>query len=99
MPSRTLRTAAASASIVFCLLAAAQDKETIGVKPAGRSVVPVNQVVTPYGLTTTLPGMRPQALAVSPDGRIVAVSGKTPALVILDTVTLKVLQEVALPAE
>jgi YVTN family beta-propeller protein len=108
MPSRTARSAASSAAIVLVLLAAtpgrgglaaAQDKETVGVKPAGRSVVPVNQVVTPYGLTTTLPGLRPQALALSPDGRILAVSGKTPELVILDPVTLKVVQQIALPAE
>ena len=108
MPSRTLRATAASAAIVLLLLAAtpgrgggaaAQDKETVGPKPAGRTVVPVNQVVTPYGLTTTLPGMRPQALALSPDGRLLAVSGKTPQLVILDPVTLKVAQQVPLPAE
>ncbi len=96
MSSRSLR-AAGAAAITLLLLStaspgragspAAQDKETVGPKPGGRTVVPVNQVVTPYGLTTTLPGLRPQALALSPDGRLLAVSGKTPELVILNPVT------------
>jgi YVTN family beta-propeller protein len=108
MSSRSLR-AAGAAAITLLLLStaspgragspAAQDKETVGPKPGGRTVVPVNQVVTPYGLTTTLPGMRPQALAMSPDGRLLAVSGKTPELVILNPTTLKVEQRVSLPAE
>ncbi len=108
MASRTCRTAASSTLALVLLLAASpgpggpspsQDKETVGAKPGGRTVVPVNQVVTPYGTTSTLPGMRPQALALSPDGTLLAVSGKTPELVIMDPVTLKILQEVPLPAE
>jgi hypothetical protein len=42
----------------------------------GRAVTPVNQVVTPAGQTVDLPGLRPQALALSPDGRILVASGK-----------------------
>ena len=108
MASRTCRTAASSTLALVLLLAASpgpggpspsQDRETIGAKPGGRTVVPVNQVVTPYGTTSTLPGMRPQALALSPDGTLLAVSGKTPELIIMDPVTLEVLQEVPLPAE
>jgi YVTN family beta-propeller protein len=108
MSSRSLR-AAGAASILLLLLStalpgrggapAAQDKETVGPKPEGRTVVPVNQVLTPLGIQTTLPGMRPQALALSPDGKLLAVSGKTPALIILDAVTGKFKQEVVLPAE
>jgi DNA-binding beta-propeller fold protein YncE len=108
MALRTRRTAASSTLALVLLLAASpgpggtspsQDKETVGAKPGGRTVVPVNQVVTPYGTTSTLPGMRPQALAVSPDGALLAVAGKTPELVIMDPVTLEILQEVPLPAE
>jgi YVTN family beta-propeller protein len=108
MVLRTRRIAACCAAAAVVLLAAspgpggpapAQDKQTVGSKPGGRTVVPVNQVVTPYGTTLTMPGLRPQALAISPDGRLVAVSGKTPRLVILDPVSLKILQEVPLPAE
>jgi YVTN family beta-propeller protein len=101
--------AAGAVSILLLLLSAvspsrssalaAQDKETVGPKPDGRTVVPVNQVVTPLGIQTTLPGLRPQALALSPDGKHLAVSGKTHELVILDAVTGKLKQEVVLPPE
>ncbi len=103
----SLRTAALAASIVLLLTAssgrsgvpAAQDKETVGLKPGGRTIVPVNQLVTPFGILSTLPGLRPQALALSPDGKLLAVSGKTHALIILNATTGKILQQVALPAE
>jgi YVTN family beta-propeller protein len=75
------------------------DTETVGVKDANRTVVPVNQVVTPIGIQVPLPGLRPQALALSPDGKLLAVSGKTHELVILDPATGEVRQRVALPAE
>lgn len=78
---------------------AAQDKETVGAKGIGRTVLPVNQVVTPYGTQTTLPGLRPQALALSPDGTLLAVAGKTPELIVLDARTGRMKQQVPLPAE
>jgi YVTN family beta-propeller protein len=62
-------------------------------------VVPVNQVLTPAGKQVELPGMRPQALALSPDGRLVATSGKTHELVLIDPVTGAILQRVSLPSE
>ena len=77
----------------------AADTETVGIKDANRSVVPVNQVVTPAGIQVSLPGLRPQALALSPDGKLLAVSGKTHELVILDPAAGKVRQRVTLPAE
>jgi len=78
---------------------APSDTETVGVKTANRTVLPVNQVVTPTGVQVPLPGLRPQALALSPDGKLLAVSGKTHELVILDPATGKVRQRVLLPAE
>ena len=45
------------------------DTETVGRRGANRTVLPVNQVVTPLGVQVELPGLRPQALALSPDGR------------------------------
>ena len=75
------------------------DTETVGVKEGNRTVVPVNQVVTPAGVQVPLPGLRPLALAISPDGKLLAVSGKTHELLILDPTTGKVLQKAALPAE
>ena len=62
-------------------------------------VMPVNQTVSPYGSYLPLPSLRPQALAISPDGRLVAVSGKTSELVIIDPDDLKIRQKVNLPAE
>ncbi|MGZ5497654.1 MAG: phosphoesterase, partial [Candidatus Aminicenantales bacterium] len=107
MAPRPFRAAAAAAAIVLLAAAssgrsglpAAQDKDTVGPKAPGQAVLPVNQIVTPYGLQSTLPGLRPQALALSPDGKLLAVSGKTPELIILNAVSGKVEQEVALPAE
>jgi YVTN family beta-propeller protein len=103
-PSLPRAAAAAALALVISSVSGAagpapQDKETVGPKPQSREVLPVNQVVTPYGLQSYLPGLRPQALALSPDGKLLAVSGKTPELVILDARTGKLDQEVPLPAE
>lgn len=76
-----------------------QDEEPVGFRPDGSAVVPVNQVLNPFGSQIELPGMRPQGLAISPDGRLAAVSGKTNDLVIIDALDLKILQRVAFPAE
>jgi len=65
----------------------------------GRAETPVNQALTPHGRTVDLPGLRPQALALSPDGARVYVSGKTAELVVLDAVTGAIVQRVELPAE
>jgi len=74
--------------------------QTVGRSGQGRVVMtPVNQVVHPAGSMLDLPGMRPQALALSPDGKILAVAGKTHELVVVDPAGVRVLQHVALPAE
>jgi YVTN family beta-propeller protein len=107
MTPRPIRAAAAAAAILLALSApgssrppaSSQDKETVGAKPKGRTVTPVNQVVTPVGIHLTLPGMRPQALALSPDGKILAVTGKTHSLLVVDAATARILQQVVLPAE
>ena len=64
-----------------------------------RYYTPVNQVLTPVGQQVELPGMRPQALALSPNGRLLVTAGKTPNLVVLDPVSGAVRQRVALPSE
>ena len=61
-------------------------------------VTPVNQRVTPAGIQVELPRMRPQALALSPDRRLLVTAGQTQELVVLDPVTGKIVQRVALPA-
>jgi YVTN family beta-propeller protein len=73
--------------------------ENVGRGSDGRVVTPVNQVVTPAGQTVDLPGLRPQALALSPDRRILVASGKTAEIVVVDPQTGQILQHVTLPAE
>ena len=62
-------------------------------------VTPVNQLLTPYGKQVELAGMRPQALALSPNGKLLLVAGKTNELVVVDPVSGEVTQRVALPEE
>jgi YVTN family beta-propeller protein len=73
------------------------DTEAVGRRGANRTVLPVNQVVTPLGVQVDLPGLRPQALALSPDGRILLTAGKTAELVVVDPATASVRQRVPLP--
>src|SRR4051812_23748609 len=58
-------------------------RENVGRASPNRTVTPVNQVLTPLGLQLELPGLRPQVLALSPNGRLLAVSGKTSELLII----------------
>src|ERR1051325_190205 len=74
-------------------------RETVGRRRANRSYTPVNQVLTPDGVQIELPGMRPQALALSPDGRILVTAGKTHDLVVIDPISASILQNVPLPSE
>ncbi|HJQ81623.1 MAG TPA: YncE family protein, partial [Lacipirellulaceae bacterium] len=62
-------------------------------------MTPVNQLLTPAGQQVDLPGMRPQALALSPDGALLVVSGKTSELVVVDPQNGTVRQRVTLPNE
>jgi YVTN family beta-propeller protein len=73
------------------------DTETVGRRGLNRTVLPVNQVVTPLGVQVELPGLRPQALALSPDGSILLTAGKTPELVVVDPSTGVIRQRVPLP--
>ncbi len=59
----------------------------------------MNQILTPAGLQVDLPEMRPQALALSPDGRLLVTAGKTSELVLVDPVSGEILQKVPLPSD
>ena len=74
-------------------------EEKVGPAGNNRFVTPVNQILTPAGIQVSLPGMRPQVLALSPDGRLLLTSGKTSGLIVLDPQTGKVKQHVTLPSE
>jgi YVTN family beta-propeller protein len=78
--------------------AATPSRELVGRK-GSKIILPVNQTVTPLGIQVDLPGLRPQGLALSPDGKILVTSGKTSELVIVDPATGAILQRVALPNE
>jgi YVTN family beta-propeller protein len=71
--------------------------EPVGRDGATRVVLPVNQVITPAGTQVELHGLRPQVLALSPDGKLLVTSGKTRYLLALDPDTGKILQKVSLP--
>jgi YVTN family beta-propeller protein len=72
--------------------------ETVGHNTNGLET-PVNQLVTPAGVLVELPGVRPNALALSPDGRRLVTAGLTQKLIIINPATGKILQRVPLPAD
>ncbi len=86
-----------SLNLIGC---ASRDFTTGSVGPIteDKFVLPVSQILTPAGQQVSLPGMRPQALALSPDGMLLVTSGKTNHLIVLDPASGRVIQSVALPA-
>ncbi|MGA2174720.1 MAG: beta-propeller fold lactonase family protein [Verrucomicrobiota bacterium] len=86
-----------------CPLAASPDEDfagssdKVGLNGAGRFETPVNQMLAPAGLQVELPGMRPQALALSPDKRLLITAGQTHELVVLDPASGQILQRVPFP--
>ncbi len=73
------------------------DMVRVGHQQNGQVQTPVNQTLTPYGRQLDVPGMRPQALAISHNGQRLAVSGKTNKLLIVDPVQGEVLQTIPMP--
>ena len=74
-------------------------RDNVGCVGPNRYYTPANQVLAPAGLQIEMLGMRPQALALSPDGRFLATAGKTHELVVLEPGSGRVLQRVPLPSE
>ena len=70
--------------------------DQVGPVAANRFVVPTGQVLTPSGKQVDLPGMRPQALALSPDGLLLATAGRNNSLALIDPATGQVLQTIPL---
>jgi len=73
-------------------------RDKVGQIDTNTYYTPANQIVTPAGIHVELPGMRPQAIALSPDGKLLVTSGKTHELVVLNPVNGEVLQRVSMPA-
>src|SRR5262249_50985832 len=73
--------------------------EQVGRASGERLVTPVNQIVHPAGKQIDLPGLRPQALSLSPDGTLLAISGKTSHLLILNPATGETRQRVFFPGD
>src|SRR5258706_207633 len=72
--------------------------ETVG-RFDDKVVTPVNQIVTPAGIQVDLPELRPQALALSPNGMLLVTSGKTSDLLVIDPQSGRILQKVMFPLE
>jgi hypothetical protein len=77
----------------------AASTERVGRSGTNRFVTPVNQIVLPAGRQVDLPGLRPQVIALSPNGRLLVVSGKTSELLALDPASGAIRQRVELPPE
>ena len=60
---------------------------------------PLNQVVTPAGHKIDLPGMRPQVLVLTPNGKWLITSGKTNKLSIINAETREIAQSVDFPSK
>ncbi|MFZ1072044.1 MAG: phosphoesterase [Verrucomicrobiia bacterium] len=71
---------------------------TVGWKMNGLAT-PVNQLVTPAGTQVQLPDIRPNALALSPNGEILVTAGLTHELIVVDPATGNILQHVSFPAD
>ena len=72
--------------------------EPVGILGTNLYATPAHQLLTPAGRQLELPELRPQAIALSPSGKLLAVSGKTAELLIVDPVSAQVMQRVPLPA-
>jgi len=62
-------------------------------------VTPVNQIVTPAGTKVELSGIRPNALSLSPNGKLLVTAGLTRELIVVDPATGKISQRVPLPKD
>jgi YVTN family beta-propeller protein len=76
----------------------APDVSPVGEIGTNTFETPVNQLITPAGIQIELQGMRPQALALSPENDLLVTSGQISELIVLDPATGKILQKVPFPS-
>jgi DNA-binding beta-propeller fold protein YncE len=74
----------------------AETSETVGRHENGIET-PDNQRITPAGKQIELSGVRPNALALSPDGKILVTAGLTRQLIVVDVASGQILQKVGFP--
>ncbi len=72
------------------------DTEKVGYADNGKAFTPVNQILTPYGRQVDLPGLRPQAISLAPNGKLLVTAGKTSELVVIDPLDAEAKQRVRL---
>src|SRR3954470_21841564 len=73
--------------------------EQVNTGQPGRIITPVNQVLTPAGIQVELPKLRPQAIALSPDGQVLATSGKTHELLLVNPTTGEIIENIPMPSD
>jgi YVTN family beta-propeller protein len=78
------------------LFGPAVQANAVGRTGANRFYTPTGQILTPVGRQIPLPGMRPQGLALSSDGKLLAVAGNSGTLLLIDPVGGQILQTVPL---
>ena len=76
----------------------AATSQAVGRLPDGLET-PVNQRVTPAGKSVELPGVRPNALALSPDRELLVTSGLQPELLVMSPTTGEIVQRVPFPTD
>ena len=74
-------------------------KAIVGRQGDDRFFTPVNQIIAPAGIQVPLPGMRPQALALSPDHEMLAIAGLNHQLITVLVRDAKIVQQVPLPSD
>ena len=74
-------------------------RDPVGQIGTNRWYTPANQIISPAGIQVELPEMRPQAIALSPNGKLLVTSGKTHDLVVVDPASGQILQKVPLPSD
>ena len=74
-------------------------KDRVGKIGLNRYYTPANQILTPAGIQVELPGIRPQAITMSPDGKMLVTAGKTSEIIVIDPKTGAILQKVAFPGK
>jgi YVTN family beta-propeller protein len=72
---------------------------SFGAGPRPEIPLPIDQVLTPEGVQFALPGVRPKAIALSPDGRLLVASGTNNRLYVFDPGRGTLLQTVPLLGE